>query len=263
MSTFNCEFIMKIGIAGCTGRMGQMLVKEIGQGNDLYLAGGVTRETKNLPTNVPILQSSEDLFAVSDIVIDFTAPDFSVFNARIAANTRKPLLIGTTGLSDAQMKDIKSCAEQTPILYTPNASLGVNMMLDLVRDVASRLGNDFAIEICEAHHGQKLDAPSGTALALGRAAAEGRKIDLGVNAVYDRRGTSSPRGENDIGFSVIRGGDIVGEHTVYFIGQGERLEITHRATDRALFARGALQAARWLANQKAGYYRMQDFLKAV
>jgi 4-hydroxy-tetrahydrodipicolinate reductase len=253
---------MKIGIAGCTGRMGQLLVKEITAAPDLYLAGGITRDTANLPTNVPILKDAEDLFAVSDLVIDFTAPDSSVRNARVASSTGKPLLIGTTGISESQMKEIRDCSVSAPILFTPNSSLGVNMMMDVVRDVASKLGNDFAIEICEAHHSKKVDAPSGTALALGRAAAEGRGTNLTINAVYDRHGHTGARSENEIGFSVIRGGDIVGEHTVYFIGQGERLEITHRATDRALFAKGALQAARWLITQPAGFYGMQDFLKA-
>lgn len=253
---------MRIGIAGCTGRMGQMLVKEISTLDDVYLSGGITRDTQNLPTNVPILKDAEDLFAVSDLVIDFTAPDSSVYNARIAASVRKPLVIGTTGISDSQMKEIKASAEQTPILFTPNASIGVNVMLEAVKDVASKLGKDFAIEICEAHHSKKLDAPSGTAIALGKAAAAGRKKDLSVHAVFDRHGQTGVRGDDDIGFSVIRGGDIVGEHTVYFIGQGERIEITHRATDRALFARGALNAARWLAKQPAGFYDMRDFLKS-
>lgn len=253
---------MKIGIAGCTGRMGQMLIREIAQENDLYLAGGITRAKDNLPTNVPILKNAEDLFAVSDLVIDFTSPESSVYHARIAANTGKPLLIGTTGLSDTQMADLKSCAEKTAILYTPNASLGVNVMLDVVRDVASKLGSDFAIEISESHHKNKVDTPSGTALALGKVAAEGRDLDLSKHAVYDRHRNTGARTENEIGFSVIRGGDIVGEHTVYFIGQGERLEITHRAADRALFARGALHAAKWLATQPSGFYQMQDFLKS-
>lgn len=252
---------MKIGIAGCTGRMGQMLVKEITDAEDLYLSGGITRETSNLPTNVPILKDAEDLFAVSDLVIDFTAPDSSVYNARVAANIRKPLLIGTTGISESQMKEIRASAEQTPILFTPNASVGVNVMLQAIRDVASKLGSDFDIEICEAHHNKKVDAPSGTALALGRAAAAGRGVELSTNAVFARHGNTGVRAENEIGFSVIRGGDIVGEHTVYFIGEGERLEITHRATDRALFAKGALQAARWLSKQPNGFYEMRDFLK--
>lgn len=252
---------MKIGIAGCTGRMGQMLVKEVTAADDLYLSGGITRETTDLPTNVPILKDSEDLFAVSDLVIDFTSPDSSIYNARVAANIHKPLLIGTTGFTEAQMKEIRASAEHTPILFTPNASIGVNAMLEVVRDVASKLGIDFEIEICEAHHSKKLDAPSGTALALGKAAAAGRGIDFAMNASYVRQGHTGPRNENEIGFSVIRGGDIVGEHTVYFIGQGERLEITHRATDRALFAKGALQAARWLSKQPNGFYEMRDFLK--
>jgi len=251
---------MKIGIAGCTGRMGQMLVKEILATPDLYLAGGVTRDKENLPTNVPILIDDEDLFAVSDIVIDFTAPDASVRHARVAASTRKPLVIGTTGFSESQMAEIKEAANITPILYTPNASLGVNLMMSLVKKVASSLGPDFAIEILEAHHNKKVDAPSGTALALGKAAAEGRGINFGAKAVYDRHGHTGARTKDEIGFSVIRGGDIVGEHTVYFIGSGERLELTHRSTDRALFARGAIQAARWLINQPDGFYGMQDFL---
>lgn len=252
---------MKIGIAGCTGRMGQMLVKEISAADDLYLSGGITRETQDLPTNVPIVKDAEDLFAVSDLVIDFTAPDASVYNARVAASTRKPLVIGTTGISESQMKEIRASAEQTPILFTPNASVGVNVMMEVVRDMAAKLGADFEIEIVEAHHSKKVDAPSGTALALGKAAATGREIDFAMNASYVRQGHTGPRSEKEIGFSVIRGGDIVGEHTVYFIGQGERLEITHRATDRALFAKGALRAARWLAKQPAGFYEMRDFLK--
>jgi 4-hydroxy-tetrahydrodipicolinate reductase len=251
---------MKIGIAGCTGRMGQMIVKEIGLDNSLYLSGGVTRAKDNLPNNVPILKNAEDLFAVSDIVIDFTSPDASVYHARIASNTGKPLLIGTTGLSESQMNEIKLSAEKTPILYTANSSLGVNVMLDLVRDVAAKLGSEYAIEICEAHHKNKVDAPSGTALALGKSVAVGRGLDLSKNAVFDRHGNTGERTENEIGFSVIRGGDIVGEHTVYFIGQGERIEVTHRATDRAIFARGALKAAKWLSQQDAGFYQMQDFL---
>lgn len=252
---------MKIGIAGCTGRMGQMLVKEISIAADLYLAGGTTREKENLPTNVPILKDAEDLFAVADIVIDFTSPDASVRHARIAASAKKPLVIGTTGISESQMAEIKGAALQTPILVTPNASLGVNVLLEMVKKTAHILGPDYAIEILETHHNKKVDAPSGTALALGKAAAEGRDLAFSAHAVYDRHGHTGARKTDDIGFASLRGGDVVGDHTVFFLGQGERLELTHRATDRALFAKGALEAARWLKSQPAGFYGMKDFLK--
>jgi 4-hydroxy-tetrahydrodipicolinate reductase len=253
---------MKVGIAGCTGRMGTLLVKEVlASTPQLYLAGGITRDKVKAPLSVPLLANAEDLFASSDVVIDFTAPEASVLHARIAARTGKPLVIGTTGLSEAERIEITEQAKSVPILLTPNASLGVNVMLELVKKTASLLGPDFAIEILEAHHGKKQDAPSGTALALGQAAAEGRAFDLKSHAVYSRHGRTGERQSDEVGFSVIRGGDIVGEHTVYFIGQGERIELTHRATDRAIFAKGALKAARWLAGQKAGFYTMADFLR--
>ncbi|HRK97382.1 MAG TPA: 4-hydroxy-tetrahydrodipicolinate reductase [Alphaproteobacteria bacterium] len=251
---------MKIGIAGCTGRMGQLLTKEVLSANDCYLTGGITRDKENFPNNVPILKDAEDLFAVSDLVIDFTAPEASLRHARIAASAKKPLIIGTTGISESQMSEIREAAIITPILYTPNASLGVNLLSQIVKKAAKILGQDFAIEIIEAHHGKKVDAPSGTALALGKSAAEGRDVSFSSKAVYDRHGHTGARTKDEIGFSVIRGGDIVGEHTVMFLGNGERLELTHRATDRALFARGALHAARWLIKQPAGFYNMQDFL---
>lgn len=244
--------------------MGTLLVKEVlASTPQLYLSGGITRDKIKAPLDVPLLKDAEDLFASSDIVIDFTSPEASVLHARIAARTGKPLVIGTTGFSESERAEIAGLGNSVAILLTPNASLGVNVLLDLVRKTASFLGPDFAIEILEAHHGQKQDAPSGTALALAQSASEGRGIDLRGAAVYSRHGRTGPRTEGEIGFSVLRGGDIVGEHTVYFIGQGERIELTHRATDRAIFARGALRAAQWLAEQEAGFYTMADFLRLV
>jgi 4-hydroxy-tetrahydrodipicolinate reductase len=254
---------MKIGISGCSGRMGQLLVKEIISQKDLYLAGGIARQDGFLPDNVPILKNPEDLVAISDVIIDFSAPDAGLLLARIAAQIKKPLVIGTTGFTENQLRELQDCGQKSPLLLTPNSSLGVNMMLEAVELLSRKLGVDFEIEITEAHHNKKVDAPSGTALALGQAAAKGRLSDLSKHSVYARQGKTGARSPDEIGFSVIRGGDIVGEHTVYFIGQGERLEITHRATDRTLFARGAIQAARWLINQPAGFYSMQDFLKAA
>jgi len=240
--------------------MGRLLSAEVSAAPDLYLAGGTTRD-KDIPENSPpILQDAEDLFAIADLVIDFTAPDASVRHALIAGRLGKPLVIGTTGLNDAHMASIREAAKTAPILVTPNASLGVNVLIELVKCAAKSLGPEFAIEIFETHHSKKVDAPSGTALALGRAAAEARGTQISTKAVFDRHGHTGERSRDEIGFASLRGGDVVGDHTVFFYGQGERLELTHRATDRALFARGAVQAARWLAAQPPGFYSMKDML---
>lgn len=251
---------MKVGITGCTGRMGHLLVKEVQAAADLQLAGGTYRDQVKPPADVTIFDDAADLFAASDVVIDFTAPDASVQHAEIAAQTGKALLIGTTGLHEGQIERIKIASSRAPILISANTSLGVNVLASLVEKAAKILGTDYAIDILEAHHSNKVDAPSGTALALGRAAAAGRGLDLKDHAVYARQGHTGKRKADDIGFATLRGGDVVGEHTVYFFGTGERLELTHRATDRVLFARGALHVARWLATKKPGFYTMKDCL---
>lgn len=252
---------MKIGITGCTGRMGQLLVKEIIATSGLTLSGGTTRDQTSTPAGVHTFPDAAELFSASDVVIDFTSPEASVEHAALAALQGKALLIGTTGLSQAQLEKIKTYSASAPILVAPNTSLGVNVLLSLVEKAASLLGPDYAIEILEAHHGNKVDAPSGTALALGRAAAAGREVNLKDHAVYAREGHTGKRGHDDIGFATLRGGDVVGEHTVFYYGQGERLELTHRATDRALFAKGAVHAAQWLAQQTPGSYAMKDCLQ--
>jgi 4-hydroxy-tetrahydrodipicolinate reductase len=252
---------MKIGITGCTGRMGQLLVREVEASPALTLAGGTYRDQVAPPHAITVFDDPEALFEVSDIVIDFTSPEASVDHAAIAAKYKTALLIGTTGLSEPQLALIHASARHAPILVSANTSLGVNVLAALVEKAARLLGSDYAIEILEAHHSNKVDAPSGTALALGRAAASGRKVHLADHAVYAREGHTGKRKPDDIGFATLRGGDVVGEHTVFFYGQGERLELTHRATDRALFAKGAIETAKWLAQQPPGFYRMQDFLK--
>lgn len=252
---------MKIGITGCTGRMGQLLVREVEANPALSLAGGTYRDQVAPPQAITIFKDTEALFAVSDVVIDFTSPESSVDHAAIAAKHKKALLIGTTGLSKSQLALIHASSKHAPILVSANTSLGVNVLAALVQKAAKLLGSDYAIEILEAHHSNKVDAPSGTALALGRAAAEGRNVALADHAVYAREGHTGKRKPDDIGFATLRGGDVVGEHTVFFYGQGERLELTHRATDRVLFAKGAIETAKWLAQQPPGSYRMQDFLK--
>lgn len=252
---------MKVGIAGYTGRVGQLLVSELqsGEWDGLELAGGsapnVTAETY-FTTAKP-----EDLFERADVVIDFTRPNATLEHIRIAADTGKAMVIGTTGLLPEDEALIAKAAEKTRIVYAANMSIGVNLLLALVEKAAGTLSaKNWDIEIFESHHKHKIDAPSGTALAIGKAGAKGRDVDLDRVKVSARDGITGERGEGTIGFSVARGGDVVGEHTAYFYGAGERIELTHIATNRALFARGALQATRWLKDQKNGLYSMRDVL---
>lgn len=251
--------MLKVGIAGCNGRMGQLLIAEVQMADGMELSGGHDRNPSD-NKDIAYCVNAKDLFEASDIVIDFSSIESSLHHADLASQTGKALLIGTTGFTPEQVTTLKSFAINAPILLSANTSLGVNLLIQLTKKVASILGNDYAIEIMEAHHKHKVDAPSGTALALGRAAAEGRNIDFETHKSIDRNGARKP---DDIGFAVTRGGDVVGEHTVYFYGEGERLELTHRATDRKLFARGAIKTAEWLAKQKPGFYTMDDFLKIV
>jgi len=249
--------MIKVGIAGCNGRMGQLLIQEVKATEGLTLSGGHDRNPAD-HKDFAYCINAKDLFEASDLVIDFSSIEASLHHAELAAESGKALLIGTTGFSPEQIEQLKKCAVKAPLLLSANTSLGVNLLVQLTKKVAGILGNDYAIEISEAHHKHKVDAPSGTALALGRAAATGRNIDFESHKSIDRNGA---RKADDIGFSVLRGGDVVGEHTVYFYGEGERLELTHRATDRKLFARGAITTAKWLAGQKPGFYTMDDFLK--
>ena len=251
--------MMKVGISGCNGRMGQLLVAEVNTANGMTLSGGHDRNPSD-NKDIAFAVNAKDLFEASDIIIDFSSIEASLHHAELAAQTKTALLIGTTGFTPEQVDKLKSFGKDAPILLSANTSLGVNLLIQLTKKVASILGNDYAIEILEAHHKHKVDAPSGTALAIGRAAAQGRNIDFETHKSIDRNGTRKP---DDIGFAVTRGGDVVGEHTVFFYGEGERLELTHRATDRKLFARGAIKTAEWLAKQKPGFYTMDDFLKIV
>lgn len=251
--------MIRVGISGCNGRMGQLLIAEVQNTGGLVLSGGHDRKSAE-NNSIAFCINAKDLLETSDIVIDFSSVEASLHHAELAAQTKKALLIGTTGFTPEQVAQLKKFGEDAPILLSANTSLGVNLLIQLTKKVASLLGNDYAIEILESHHKHKVDSPSGTALALGRAAAEGRHVDFETHKAIDRNGV---RNADDIGFAVMRGGDVVGEHTVYFYGEGERLELTHRATDRKLFARGAVKTAEWLAKQKPGFYTMDDFLKIV
>lgn len=256
---------MKIGIVGCLGRVGSILVQELRSGNHkgLTLAGGtvLTAELrKTTKSEFFITDDADLLFKKSDAVIDFSAPAATRKHAVLAGKHKKPLIIGTTGLSPADEKKLQLAAKTAPIIYSANMSVGVNVVLALVQQAAASLGDDWDIEIFESHHKHKVDAPSGTALALGRAAAAGRDVKLDKVADYARHGHTGARKKGQIGFSVARGGDVVGDHTVYFYAEGERVELTHIATNRALFARGALRAAKWSQGKKPGLYSMKDVL---
>ncbi len=256
---------LRLGIPGCTGRMGQSLVREIRLTPAQFeYAGGLIRNSNHTDSALndvqPVLGTAAALFPLCDVIIDFTSPDATRAHAALAADTNTAMVIGTTGLQPEDIKAIESAAQKTAIVLAPNTSVGVTVLLSLVEQASKLLGNDFDMEIAEIHHKRKVDAPSGTAMALGEAAAKGAALAWPQAKLPARDGITGARPESGIGFGVLRGGDVVGEHTVYYFGEGERVELTHRATDRRLFARGALRAAQWVAAQKPGLYSMKDVL---
>ncbi len=253
---------MKIGVVGCLGRVGSLLVEEILSGNwdGAELAGGTVLPGEEQETGYFITSDAAELFARADVVIDFTCPTATLHHASLAAEHGKALIIGTTGLSADDEAHLTKCAEKATIMYAANMSVGVNILLALVEQAAARLDENWDIEIFEAHHKHKVDAPSGTALAIGKAAAAGRSVDLDSVAAWARHGQTGARKKGDIGFSVARGGDVVGEHTATFYADGERIELGHVATNRALFAKGAIRAALWTEGKAPGLYSMKDVL---
>jgi 4-hydroxy-tetrahydrodipicolinate reductase len=204
--------------------------------------------------------SAGELIRASDVAIEFSVPAATASHATLAAELGTPLVIGTTGLSAAETAAVRAAATRIPIVWAANTSLGINLLLGLVEQAAARLGPDWDIEIMEMHHRGKVDAPSGTALALGRAAAAGRGVALDAVAQRGRDGITGARKSGDIGFAALRGGDAVGDHHVIFAGAGERLELSHRATNRAIYAKGAVRAARWVIGQPPGLYGMKEVL---
>jgi 4-hydroxy-tetrahydrodipicolinate reductase len=263
---------MKIAVLGAAGRMGQSLARAVAATEGCVLAGGVEAkgspavgrdlgEVAGLgPLGIPITDDPLPLFAEIDGVLDFTAPAATVTFSGLAAQARIVHIIGTTGLSPDDMAKIEAAARHAAIVKAGNMSLGVNLLAGLTERVARTLGPEFDIEILELHHRHKRDAPSGTALMLAEAAASGRGIALKDHAVRSREGDVGPRREGDIGFAVMRGGDVVGEHKVIFAGDGERIELVHVATNRGIFARGAVRAALWARGQGPGLYSMADVL---
>lgn len=257
---------MKIGIVGCGGRMGQMLVKAVDEAAGATLAGGTERPGSALvggstgAQGAPVHDNPAALFADAEAVIDFTVPVATVAHARLAAATGTALIVGTTGLSKDDEAALAEAAKVVPVVYAPNFSVGVNLLLGLTEKVAAILAEDYDIEIVEMHHRRKVDAPSGTALGLGRAAAKGRGVDLEQVWCKARDGHPGARPKGEIGFATLRGGDVIGDHTVMFAAEEERIELTHKASTRAVFAKGAVRAALWAKDQKPGLYSMRDVL---
>ena len=260
---------VRLVIAGAAGRMGLSLVRAIAETPGFALAGAFERKGACAigedvgtlaglqPTGIKITDDPRRLLRGADAVIDFTVPAATVALAKLAADAKVAHIIGTTGFSAADEKKIAGNARRIAIVKSGNMSLGVNLLAALTRRAAAALGAEFDIEIFEMHHNRKIDAPSGTALMLGRAAAAGRKIDLAKRSVKSRTGARQP---GDVGFASLRGGSVVGDHLVIFAGPYERLELGHRAEDRMIFARGALAAARWSRGRKPGLYSMADVL---
>jgi 4-hydroxy-tetrahydrodipicolinate reductase len=255
----------KIGVLGAGGRMGAMIIREILSGQyGVGLGAAVERDGSpkigsDAGNGIKITADKNAAFKDCDVLIDFSSPEATMEHVALAQQHHKPLVVGTTGLGKAQETALVEAAKKTAIFYTANMSLGVNLLMSLVEQAAAKLNAGFDIEIFEAHHKHKVDAPSGTALALARSAAKGRGVKL-EEVMVAHTPTSGARKEGTIGMSVFRGGDVVGEHTVTFAGLGERVELTHRATDRAIFAKGSVKAAIWLTGKPAGLYSMRDLL---
>lgn len=264
--------MIKVAVAGVAGRMGKTLAEALVMTEGVELAaasvlpdsslvgcdaGEVSGVGRNGVVCTGDLAQVVDDF---DVLIDFTSPESTMANLELCGEHGKAIVIGTTGLTSGQLAQVKAAAERAPVFFTPNMSVGINVLLDLLAQAARILGDDYDVEIIEAHHRFKKDAPSGTALRLGEAVAEALGRDLKTCAVYGREGITGERDTKTIGFETIRAGDVVGDHTVLFATQGERIEFTHKASSRMTFAKGAVRAAIWMQGRKNGLYDMQDVL---
>lgn len=265
---------IKIGIAGCLGRMGQELIKQVLKEKNFLFIGGFEHkshpkigkkfnEASEINSNNIISNNAKSIFKIADVVIDFTTPQSTLKNAKMASTTKTALVIGTTGINNSQKNKIKIFSKKTPILMSSNMSVGVNLLFNLVKQAAASLGqSEYDIEITETHHKYKVDAPSGTALSLGEYAAQGRKTKLDKVKVLDRTKNLKKRKEGEIGFSVLRGGEIAGEHTVSFISKSDRVDLIHKANDRSIFVSGAIQAAIFIAKKKSGFFNIENLVQS-
>lgn len=263
----------KIGVVGASGRMGRFLLEAIYLDDAAILSAAAVRSSSSHlgqdagqlishgSIGVLLSENLPQLIDDVDVVIDFTQPENTLSNVNLCISAGKKIVIGTTGFTAEQAGDLEVAAKKIPICFSANFSTGVNVALRVLETVSSIIGEDCDIEISEAHHRHKVDSPSGTALAMGDVIAETLGRDLKDCAIYGREGVSEPRDRKTIGFATVRAGDIVGEHSVLFAGEGERLEIAHKASSRMAFAKGAVRAAKWLNNQSSGrLYSMSDVL---
>lgn len=262
----------RIGITGAAGRMGKMLIEAVGLAGGVQLTAAIERPESTLvgvdsgelaglgANGVAVVASLAEVIDEIDVLIDFSVPVATLANAKVCAERGKALVVGTTGFTESERAQLNSFGEHCALCVAANYSTGVNVSLKLLQMAARAMGDDVDIEIVEAHHRHKIDSPSGTALAMGEAVAQAVDRNLSEVAVYGREGIVGARDRNTIGFATVRGGDVVGDHTVMFMAEGERLEITHKASSRMSFARGAVRAASWLAQQRAGLFDMQDVL---
>ncbi len=264
--------MIKVAVTGAAGRMGGRIITLITEAEGLEVAGAIEMAGHARlgddagyvagcgDLGVAITDSLEQGLASADVLIDFTWPEVTIGNAEVCARLGKAMVVGTTGLNPEQREVIKRVAESSPVVFAPNMSVGVNVCFKLLKDMAKTLGEGFDVEIVELHHNKKKDSPSGTAVRMGEIVADALDRNYDEVANYHREGMCGERSQEEIGMQTVRGGDIVGEHTVYFIGMGERIELTHRAMSRDMFARGAVRAAGWLAEKPVGLYDMQDVL---
>lgn len=264
--------MIKVIVAGAAGRMGSRLVALIKDSTALTLAGAIegkghhalgedAGETAGCGrAGIPITDDLPALLERGEVVIDFSTPAATLNHLRAVAQYRRAMVIGTTGLSALELEELKSLTRQVPCVFSPNMSVGINLMYKVIGEMAKTLGDEYDIEVIEAHHRLKKDAPSGTALKIAEVLARAVNRDLNQVGVYARKGLIGERKKQEIGIQTIRAGDIVGDHTILFGGMGERIEVTHRASSRDTFARGALRAARWIVKQQPGLYDMMDVL---
>ncbi|UXH78121.1 4-hydroxy-tetrahydrodipicolinate reductase [Roseateles amylovorans] len=262
---------VRIAITGASGRMGRMLIEAVLNAPDLRLTAALDREGSptlgqdagaflGQHTGVAITTDVRAGLSQADVLIDFTRPEGTLAHLALCAELGVRTVIGTTGFSDAQKAEIQALSQRAAVMMAPNMSVGVNVVLKLLENAAKALAQGYDIEIIEAHHRHKVDAPSGTALKMGEVVADAIGRDLKTCAVYGREGVTGERDPSTIGFATVRGGDIIGDHTVLFAGIGERIEISHKASSRATFAQGSLRAARFLATRATGLFDMNDVL---